>query len=74
MYHPNLVLTLVEVTAATVRRGDLLEIGQREFKVDHAQNMPGGGKRVYFDTGEAFLMCTGTRLFAMRPVQPAGRV
>ncbi|GAA0402681.1 hypothetical protein [Streptomyces luteireticuli] len=63
------VLTLIEVTAATVQRGDLLEIGQRQFEVTEFHDAPHDGKYVCFASGEALLMRTGTRLFAMREIR-----
>ncbi|WP_171166827.1 hypothetical protein [Streptomyces sp. I05A-00742] len=62
----NTVYTLIEVTASTVRRGDLIEIGTQQFKVQSTFDMPGAGKRVYFSTGESFVFRRGTRVFAMR--------
>ncbi|MGK5638008.1 hypothetical protein ACSNOK_06775 [Streptomyces sp. URMC 126] len=65
----NTVYTLLEVTATTVRRGDLIEIGRKQFKVRNLVDVPGGGRRVYFGSGEAFVFRRGTRLFAMRALR-----
>ncbi|MBH1935323.1 hypothetical protein I5Q34_13745 [Streptomyces sp. AV19] len=65
----SVVLTLVEVSPSTVQRGDLIEIGQRQFEVSDFHDEPDGGKRLRFTSGEDLLIRTGTRLFAMREIR-----
>ncbi|MFC5723566.1 hypothetical protein ACFP1Z_25730 [Streptomyces gamaensis] len=72
MPSPYAALTLVEVSPATVRHGDLIEVGDQQFAVDHVHELPDGGKRLCADSGASLHMRTGTRLFAMRLHQPPG--
>ncbi|MDT0445827.1 hypothetical protein [Streptomyces johnsoniae] len=61
------VMTSVEVTAQTVRRGDRLAIGGQDFTVRDLTTMHRGTKRLEFTTGETFTMTSGTVRWAARP-------
>nr|WP_202551872.1 hypothetical protein [Streptomyces sp. SID8352] len=56
----------VEITAATVRRGDIIQLGGRTCRVRDLFQLPRGGKRLVFDSGELLTIHTRTRLIAVR--------
>ncbi|WP_049578064.1 hypothetical protein [Streptomyces sp. SBT349] len=60
----------VEVTAATVRVGDVLAIGDRHFVVLHATGLHGGAVRLKFVSGELLSIHRATRLAALRAEPP----
>ncbi|GAB2918568.1 hypothetical protein [Streptomyces mayteni] len=68
MTRPPGVLVPTEVNAATVRRGDLLTIGGKALVVRDLINLPAGGKRLAFDSGESFTMRPTTVLTVNRRV------
>ncbi|MDT0308611.1 hypothetical protein RM780_16830 [Streptomyces sp. DSM 44917] len=62
----------VTVDPGTVRVGDQMLFAGQAFTVADLTVLPGGGRRLAFESGEAFLMRSTTVLYAMRRV-PARR-
>ncbi|WP_030607980.1 hypothetical protein [Streptomyces achromogenes] len=60
-----LVVT-VEVTATTVQRGDVIQLGGRACRVMDLFELPQGAKRLLFESGELLTIHTRTRLVAVR--------
>lgn len=56
----------VEVTAATVQRGDIIQLGGRACRVQDLFQLPQGAKQILFDSGELLTIHTRTRLAAVR--------
>ncbi|MFF2651725.1 hypothetical protein [Streptomyces sp. NPDC058045] len=56
----------IEVTAATVQRGDIIQLGGGTYRVRDLRQLPQGGKQLVFATGELLTMHARTRLLAMR--------
>jgi hypothetical protein len=56
----------VEVTAATVRRGDIIQLGGRACRVQDLFQLSQGAKQILFDSGELLTIHTRTRLVAVR--------
>ncbi|MFJ7629759.1 hypothetical protein ACIQZN_25000 [Streptomyces sp. NPDC097595] len=56
----------VEITTATVQRGDVIQIGGQPCRVADLLQLPGGAKRLLFESGELLTMDTRTRLIAVR--------
>uniref|UniRef100_UPI0040400CD3 hypothetical protein n=1 Tax=Streptomyces sp. SJL17-4 TaxID=2967224 RepID=UPI0040400CD3 len=56
----------VEITTATVQRGDVIQIGGQPCRVADLRQLPGGAKRLLFESGELLTMHTRTRLIAVR--------
>lgn len=56
----------VEITAATVKRGDVITIGGQSMKVQNLFDLPGGGKRIQFPGGAVLTLHSGTILTALR--------
>jgi hypothetical protein len=56
----------VEITSATVQRGDVIQIGGLSCLVIDLHQLPGGGKRLLFDSGELLTLHPRTRLLAVR--------
>ncbi|MCX4981493.1 hypothetical protein [Streptomyces sp. NBC_00572] len=56
----------VEITTATVQRGDVIQIGGQPCRVADLRQLPGGAKRLLFESGELLTMHTCTRLIAVR--------
>ncbi|MEU0689971.1 hypothetical protein [Streptomyces uncialis] len=64
---PGGVLTAnVEITSASVRRGDVIQIGGQPCRVADLFQLPSGAKRLHFETGELLTMHARTRLVALR--------
>ncbi len=66
------VLSPVEITSASVQRGDIIEVGGQQCRVTDLFQLPGGAKRLVFDSGELLAIDTGTRLIALRLVRVRG--
>ncbi|MFC1226845.1 hypothetical protein [Streptomyces sp. Sce081] len=66
------VLSPVEITSTSVQRGDVIEVGGRQCRVTDLFQLPGGAKRLVFDSGELLSIHTGTRLIALRLVRVRG--
>jgi hypothetical protein len=56
----------IEVTAATVQRGDIIQLGGRACRVRDLFQLPQGAKQLLFDSGELLTIHTRTRLAAVR--------
>ncbi|MER7661932.1 hypothetical protein [Streptomyces sp. NPDC096193] len=56
----------VEITSASVQRGDVLQIGGQPCRVADLFQLPGGAKRLRFESGELLTMHSRTRLVALR--------
>ncbi|MFG2356078.1 hypothetical protein [Streptomyces sp. NPDC048521] len=60
------LVSTVEVTATTVQRGDVIQLGGRACRVMDLIQLPQGAKRLLFESGELLTMHTRTRLAAVR--------
>ncbi|TXS53740.1 hypothetical protein EAO75_06190 [Streptomyces sp. uw30] len=56
----------VEVTATTVQRGDIIQVGGQACRVSDLFQLPQGGKQLLFESGELLTMHARTRLAAVR--------
>ncbi|MFJ3697551.1 hypothetical protein ACIPW9_26145 [Streptomyces sp. NPDC090052] len=56
----------VEVTSTSVMRGDVIQIGGTPCRVTDLFQLPGGLKRLHFESGELLTIHTHTRLIALR--------
>ncbi|MFF9377894.1 hypothetical protein ACF1BB_25555 [Streptomyces griseoluteus] len=62
-------VTSVEITANTVQRGDVIQLGGRACRVSDLLQLPHGSKQLVFESGELLTMHTRTRLVAARPMR-----
>lgn len=60
------LVSSVEVTAATVQRGDIIELGGQTCRVSDLFQLPQGAKQLVFESGELLAMHARTRLIALR--------
>ncbi|MDQ0990977.1 hypothetical protein [Streptomyces sp. V3I7] len=56
----------VEITAATVQRGDVIQLGGRACRVSDLFQLPQGAKQLLFESGELLTMHARTRFAAVR--------
>jgi hypothetical protein len=56
----------IEVTAATVQRGDVIQLGGRPYRVQDLFQLHQGAKQLLFESGELLTIHTRTRLAAVR--------
>ncbi|MEU8964852.1 hypothetical protein AB0C89_24540 [Streptomyces sp. NPDC048491] len=56
----------IEITSCNVRRGDVILIGGRLCRVTDLLQLPGGAKRLLFESGEQLTMHVRTRFIASR--------
>ncbi|MFF3359510.1 hypothetical protein ACFYWN_44705 [Streptomyces sp. NPDC002917] len=56
----------VEVSSATVQLGDVIQVGGQPCRVSDLFQLPGGAKRLLFESGELLTMHSRTRLIALR--------
>ncbi|MFF8810516.1 hypothetical protein [Streptomyces omiyaensis] len=56
----------VEITSTNVQRGDVIQIGGQPCRVADLIQLPGGAKRLLFESGELLTMHSRTRLIALR--------
>lgn len=56
----------VDITATTVRRGDVLQIGGRPCLVVDLFHLHGGGKRLRLDSGELLTLHARSRFDGLR--------
>lgn len=66
------VLSLIEITSTSVQLGDVIQVGGQQCRVTDLFQLPGGAKRLAFDSGELLTIHTGTRLVALRLVRVRG--
>ncbi|MCX5524699.1 hypothetical protein ACFY30_17095 [Streptomyces sp. NPDC000345] len=59
----------IEVTAATVQRGDIIQLGGRACRVGDLFQLPQGAKQLVFESGELLTIHTRTRLVAVRTLR-----
>ncbi|MET8815387.1 hypothetical protein ABZW47_25720 [Streptomyces sp. NPDC004549] len=62
-------VTSVEITASTVQRGDVIQLGGCACRVSDLLQLPHGAKQLVFESGELLTMHTRTRLVAARPTR-----
>lgn len=60
------LVSSVEVTAATVQRGDIIELGGQACRVSDLFQLPQGAKQLVFESGELLAIHARTRLTALR--------
>ncbi|MFD1661301.1 hypothetical protein ACFSL4_24610 [Streptomyces caeni] len=58
-----------EVTATTVQRGDIIQLGGRACRVKDLFQLSQGAKQPVFESGELLTIHTRTRLVAVRPLR-----
>ncbi|WP_405944275.1 hypothetical protein [Streptomyces sp. NBC_00932] len=56
----------IEVTAATVQRGDIIQLGGRACRVRGLFQLHHGSKHLFFESGELLAIHPRTRLLAVR--------
>ncbi|MER7902095.1 MULTISPECIES: hypothetical protein [Streptomyces] len=56
----------IEVTAATVQRGDIIQLGGQAGRVRDLFQLPQGAKQLVFESGELLAIHARTRLVAVR--------
>ncbi|MFD6782970.1 hypothetical protein CH313_21525 [Streptomyces sp. TSRI0384-2] len=56
----------VEITAATVLRGDIIQVGGRACRVCDLFQLPRGAKRLLFESGKPLTIDGRTRLVAVQ--------
>ncbi|WTI53515.1 hypothetical protein OG301_20215 [Streptomyces platensis] len=59
----------VEITSTSVQRGDVIQIGGHPCRVTDLLQLPGGAKRLRFESGELLTMHSRTRLVALRTLR-----
>ncbi|MCT9005049.1 hypothetical protein [Streptomyces rhizosphaerihabitans] len=59
----------VEVTAATVQRGDVIQLGGRACRVRDLFQLSQGAKQLVFESGELLTIHARTRLVAVRSMR-----
>ncbi|MFJ4889124.1 hypothetical protein ACIP5U_04095 [Streptomyces sp. NPDC088788] len=59
----------VEVTAATVQRGDVIQVGGCACRVRDLFQLPQGAKQLVFESGELLTIHARTRLVAVRSLR-----
>lgn len=60
------LVSTVDVTAATVQRGDIIQIGGQACRVSDLFQLPQGAKQLVFESGELLAIHARTRLTALR--------
>lgn len=56
----------VEITSASVQRGDVIQVGGQPCRVSDLFQLQGGAKQLRFESGELLTMHSRTRLVALR--------
>ncbi|MDT0459059.1 hypothetical protein RM550_25650 [Streptomyces sp. DSM 41527] len=59
----------VDITSASVQRGDIIQIGGQPCRVTDLLQLSGGAKRLSFESGELLTMHSRTRLVALRTLR-----
>ncbi|MET9891940.1 hypothetical protein ABZZ47_17250 [Streptomyces sp. NPDC006465] len=59
----------VEVTAATVQRGDVIQLGDRACRVRDLFQLPQGAEQLVFESGEVLTIHARTQLLAVRSLR-----
>jgi len=60
------LVSTVEVTAATVQRGDIIQLGGQACRVSDLFQLPQGAKQLVFESGELLAIHARTRLSVLR--------
>ncbi|MEV5164024.1 hypothetical protein AB0K66_05280 [Streptomyces werraensis] len=60
------------LSSASVQRGDIIQVGGQQCRVSDLFQLPGGAKRLVFDSGELLTIHTMTRLVALRLLRVRG--
>ncbi|TXJ85255.1 hypothetical protein E2C11_04990 [Streptomyces lavendulae] len=60
------VVSNVEITAASVQRGDIIQLGGQPWRVADLFQLPQGAKQIVFESGELLTVHARTRLAAVR--------
>ncbi|WP_224287153.1 hypothetical protein [Streptomyces olivaceus] len=63
---PSAPASHVDITATTVLRGDVIQVGGQACRVSDLVQLPQGAKQLHFETGESLTMNSRTRLRAVR--------
>ncbi|MFE2228630.1 hypothetical protein [Streptomyces kronopolitis] len=61
--------TPVEITSASVQRGDIIQIGGHSCRVTNLLQLPSGAKRLCFESGELLTLHARSRLVALRKLR-----
>ncbi|MFD9206798.1 hypothetical protein ACFVZM_11015 [Streptomyces sioyaensis] len=61
--------TPVEITSTSVQRGDVIQVGGHPCRVTDLLQLPGGAKRLCFESGELLTMHARSRLVALRTMR-----
>ncbi|MFM9368807.1 hypothetical protein [Streptomyces sp. Da 82-17] len=56
----------IEINAATVQRGDVIQLGGHAYRVRYLFQLPQGAKQLIFEPGELLTIHARTRLVAVR--------
>lgn len=56
----------IEITSASVQRGDVIQVGGQPYRVIELLQLPHGAKQLVFESGELLTMHPRTRLVALR--------
>ncbi|MEU7413954.1 hypothetical protein AB0B40_32410 [Streptomyces sp. NPDC042638] len=62
----GVLVSNVEITAATVQRGDVIQLGGQACRVSDLFQLPQGAKQLLFESGELLTIHARTRLAAVR--------
>ncbi|MGW3691939.1 hypothetical protein [Streptomyces sp. NPDC005125] len=62
----GVLVSRIEVTAATVQRGDIIQLGGQACRVSDLFQLPQGAKQLVFESGELLAIHMRTRLVAVR--------
>ncbi|MGM9337551.1 hypothetical protein FSY75_34250 [Streptomyces sp. TR1341] len=60
------VVSNIEVTAASVQRGDIIQLGGQPCRVANLFQLPQGAAQIVFESGELLTVHARTRLSAVR--------
>ncbi|MEV6163967.1 hypothetical protein AB0L71_18900 [Streptomyces sp. NPDC052052] len=60
------LVSSIEITAATVRRGDVIQLGGAARRVEDLFQLPRGAKQLVFESGDLLTVHARTRLVAVR--------
>ncbi|WP_326787701.1 hypothetical protein [Streptomyces sp. NBC_00151] len=63
------LVAIIEVTAATVQRGDVIQLGGRACRVRDLFQLSQGAKQLVFESGELLTIHACTRLVAVRSMR-----
>ncbi|WP_369178698.1 hypothetical protein [Streptomyces mutabilis] len=64
--HGGALVSNIEVTATTVQRGDIIQLGGNAVRVRDLFQLPQGAKQLVFESGELLTIHARPRLVAVR--------